>query len=50
MTTTETMHPSTSDTRAHQALALIAQHRMVTSTQLHQMLAPKPPRGRSTGS
>ncbi|UUU37546.1 replication-relaxation family protein [Streptomyces sp. NBC_00162] len=43
MTTTETMHPSTSDTRAHQALALIAQHRMVTSTQLHQMLAPEAP-------
>ncbi|MFD4924223.1 replication-relaxation family protein [Streptomyces goshikiensis] len=45
-TATDTVgHPPTGDTRAHQALALIAQHRLVTSTQLHQMLAPDiPPR------
>ncbi|MGG8406635.1 RNB domain-containing ribonuclease, partial [Streptomyces sp. 12297] len=34
--------PSTAETRAHQALALIAQHRLVTTLQLHQMLAPHP--------
>ncbi|MGW0751974.1 replication-relaxation family protein [Streptomyces sp. NPDC002587] len=43
MTTAATLQPTTSDTRAHQALALIAQHRLVTSTQLHQMLAPEAP-------
>ncbi|KPH98731.1 Plasmid replication-relaxation [Actinobacteria bacterium OV450] len=43
MNDTTMIHPSTSDTRAHQALALIAQHRMITTTQLHQMLAPQTP-------
>ncbi|MGW2993288.1 replication-relaxation family protein [Streptomyces sp. NPDC001193] len=43
MNRTTTIQPPTSDTRAHQALALIAQHRMVTTTQLHQMLAPETP-------
>ncbi|MFI8280742.1 replication-relaxation family protein [Streptomyces sp. NPDC085929] len=43
MTRATTIHPPTSDTRAHQALALIAQHRVITTTQLHQMLAPETP-------
>ncbi|MGW1768219.1 replication-relaxation family protein [Streptomyces sp. NPDC002073] len=43
MTTTTAFTPSTADTRAHQALALIAQHRLVTTLQLHQMLAPHLP-------
>ncbi|MGW1766497.1 replication-relaxation family protein [Streptomyces sp. NPDC002073] len=43
MTTTAAPHPSAEDTRTHQALALIAQHRLVTTHQLHQMLAPQMP-------
>ncbi len=43
MTTQATLHPPTTDTHAHQALALIAQHRMVTTTQLHQMVTPEIP-------
>ncbi|MGW5342914.1 replication-relaxation family protein [Streptomyces sp. NPDC004050] len=43
---TPAVHPPVADTRAHQALALIAQHRMVTTTQLNQMLTPnRPPKG-----
>lgn len=34
------VHPSSEETAAHRALALLAQHRLVTSTQMHQMLAP----------
>lgn len=41
--TTATLHPPTTDTHAHQALAVIAQHRLVTTTQLHQMLVPGTP-------
>ncbi|MEV6400908.1 replication-relaxation family protein [Streptomyces sp. NPDC051907] len=33
--------PSTEDTLAHQALALLAQHRLVTTPQMHQMLSPR---------
>jgi hypothetical protein len=32
--------PSTEDTAAHRALALIAQHRLVASPQMHHMLSP----------
>lgn len=32
--------PSAEDTAAHRALALLAQHRLVTTPQMHQMLAP----------
>ncbi|MFJ8165592.1 replication-relaxation family protein [Streptomyces sp. NPDC096136] len=41
--TTAVFQPATADTHAHQALALIAQHRLLTSTQLHQMLIPNTP-------
>lgn len=37
---TEEVQPSTEDTAPHRALALLAQHRLVTTPQLHQMLAP----------
>ncbi|WP_405803529.1 hypothetical protein OG729_00580 [Streptomyces sp. NBC_00210] len=32
--------PSTEDAAAHRALALLAQHRLVTTPQMHQMLSP----------
>ncbi|MEW2372577.1 replication-relaxation family protein [Streptomyces sp. NPDC006656] len=41
--TTAVFQPATADTYAHQVLALIAQHRLLTSTQLHQMLMPDTP-------
>ncbi|MER6521822.1 replication-relaxation family protein [Streptomyces sp. NPDC001553] len=42
--TTDTMpQPSTADSHAHRALALIAQHRLLTTTQIHQMLTPNTP-------
>ncbi|MCX4515934.1 replication-relaxation family protein [Streptomyces sp. NBC_01619] len=34
------LQPSTEDTAAHRAMALLAQHRLVTTPQMHQMLAP----------
>ncbi|MFE9933550.1 replication-relaxation family protein [Streptomyces sp. NPDC005533] len=43
MTVPASIQPHTTDTYAHQALALIAQHRLLTSTQLHQMLMPHTP-------
>lgn len=43
MTMTAVMQPDSSDTYAHQALALIAQHRLLATTQLHQMLMPHTP-------
>ncbi|WP_030775632.1 replication-relaxation family protein [Streptomyces sp. NRRL F-2664] len=43
MTRPAVIQPGTADTYAHQALALIAQHRLLTSTQLHQMLMPHTP-------
>ncbi|MFJ3176077.1 replication-relaxation family protein [Streptomyces roseus] len=37
--------PASGDSQAHQVLALIAQHRLLTTTQLHRMVAPHlPPR------
>ncbi|MDX2709208.1 replication-relaxation family protein [Streptomyces sp. PA03-6a] len=33
--------PSTDDTHAHKVLALIAQHRLATSPQLHQLISPQ---------
>ncbi|MFD7555217.1 replication-relaxation family protein [Streptomyces sp. NPDC059835] len=45
MTMATPLTPTTTDSRAHQALALIAQYRLLTTTQLHQLLAPHlPPR------
>lgn len=41
MTTATRIQPSTEDTHAHRALALLAQHRLLTTTQLHQMLTPR---------
>ncbi|MFD9725955.1 replication-relaxation family protein [Streptomyces sp. NPDC059072] len=46
MTTTAVIQPSSSDTYAHQALALIAQHRLLATTQLHRMLMPHTPPGK----
>ncbi|MFD8886725.1 replication-relaxation family protein [Streptomyces erythrochromogenes] len=43
MTSPVVIQPDTADTYAHRALALIAQHRLLTSTQLHQMLMPHTP-------
>ncbi|WP_405681228.1 replication-relaxation family protein [Streptomyces sp. NBC_00868] len=43
MTSPAIIQPATSDTYAHQALALIAQHRLLATTQLHQMLMPHTP-------
>lgn len=43
MTTATRLQPATEDTHAHRALALIAQHRLLTTTQLHQMLTPHTP-------
>ncbi|MFI5831980.1 replication-relaxation family protein [Streptomyces sp. NPDC051578] len=43
MTTASMLQPPTEDTHAHQALALIAQHRLLTTTQIHQMLTPDTP-------
>ncbi|MFE0916069.1 replication-relaxation family protein, partial [Streptomyces sp. NPDC058812] len=40
MTSLAMIQPDTADTYAHRALALIAQHRLLTTTQLHQMLMP----------
>lgn len=34
------VQPGTEDTAAHRAMALLAQHRLVTSPQMHQMLNP----------
>ncbi|SNT33137.1 replication-relaxation family protein [Actinacidiphila glaucinigra] len=33
--------PSTNDTYAHKVLALVAQHRLATSPQLHQLISPE---------
>lgn len=35
---------ATQDTTAHRTMALLAQHRVITTPQLHQMLAPSTPR------
>ncbi|MFF4371495.1 replication-relaxation family protein [Streptomyces sp. NPDC001594] len=43
MTTAIMFQPATADTHAHQALALIAQHRLLTSTQIHQLVTPNSP-------
>ncbi|MFF4647294.1 replication-relaxation family protein [Streptomyces sp. NPDC001389] len=43
MTTATVFQPATADTYAHQALALIAQHRLLTSIQIHQLLTPNSP-------
>ncbi|MBT2612732.1 replication-relaxation family protein [Streptomyces sp. ISL-87] len=43
MTTQTMLQPAAEDTHAHRALALIAQHRLLTTTQLHQMLTPHTP-------
>ncbi|MEU8501530.1 replication-relaxation family protein [Streptomyces lavendulae] len=43
MTTANRIQPSTEDTHAHRALALLAQHRLLTTTQIHQMLTPRSP-------
>ncbi|MFJ3840566.1 replication-relaxation family protein [Streptomyces sp. NPDC090054] len=44
MTMALTPAPSrTGDTHAHRALALIAQHRLLTTTQIHRMLTPHTP-------
>ncbi|MER5870504.1 replication-relaxation family protein [Streptomyces sp. NPDC002044] len=40
MTTATVAQPDTADTHAHRALALIAQHRLLTSPQLHQLVMP----------
>ncbi|MET7621947.1 replication-relaxation family protein [Streptomyces sp. NPDC005408] len=34
------LQPSTEDTAAHRAMALLAQHRLVTTPQMHQLLNP----------
>lgn len=34
------LQPTAGETISHRALALLAQHRLVTSPQMHQMLAP----------
>ncbi|MFD9411541.1 replication-relaxation family protein [Streptomyces sp. NPDC059989] len=46
MTTSAVIQPCSSDTYAHQALALIAQHRLLATTQLHQLLMPHTPPGK----
>ncbi|WP_240801953.1 replication-relaxation family protein [Streptomyces sp. A1136] len=43
MTTASMLQPPTEDTHAHQALALIAQHRLLTTNQIHHMLTPDTP-------
>lgn len=43
MTSPAVIQPDTNDTYAHQALALIAQHRLLATTQIHQMLMPHTP-------
>ncbi|MEU9304924.1 replication-relaxation family protein [Streptomyces sp. NPDC048269] len=43
MTSPAVIQPAAGDTYAHQALALIAQHRLLATTQLHQMLMPHTP-------
>ncbi|MEU9087491.1 replication-relaxation family protein [Streptomyces sp. NPDC048357] len=43
MTSATMPQPSTADTYAHRALTLIAQHRLLTTTQIHQMLMPHTP-------
>ncbi|WP_407842129.1 replication-relaxation family protein (plasmid) [Streptomyces sp. DSM 116496] len=43
MSPTPTLQPPTGDTHARRALALISQYRLLTSTQLHQMLTPHTP-------
>ncbi|MFF4429806.1 replication-relaxation family protein [Streptomyces sp. NPDC001513] len=43
MTIPTMIQPDTADTYAHRALALIAQHRLLTTTQLHRMLMPHAP-------
>ncbi|MEU9148084.1 replication-relaxation family protein [Streptomyces sp. NPDC048349] len=43
MTSTAVIQTDTNDTRAHQALALIAQHRLLATTQIHQMIMPHTP-------
>lgn len=40
MNTATAAHPDTADTHAHRTLALIAQHRLLTSPQLHQLVMP----------
>ncbi|MFF3214146.1 replication-relaxation family protein [Streptomyces sp. NPDC002886] len=43
MSPAPTLQPPTGDTHARRALALISQYRLLTSTQLHQMLTPHTP-------
>ncbi|MFB7176915.1 replication-relaxation family protein [Streptomyces sp. NPDC056257] len=43
MTIPTMIQPDTSDTYAHRTLALIAQHRLLTTTQIHRMLMPHTP-------
>ncbi|MFD9356439.1 replication-relaxation family protein [Streptomyces sp. NPDC060031] len=43
MTAAPLLQPATGDTHARRALALISQYRLLTTTQLHQMLTPHTP-------
>ncbi|MFD9338643.1 replication-relaxation family protein [Streptomyces sp. NPDC060028] len=43
MSLTPVLQPPTGDTHARRALALISQYRLLTTTQLHQMLTPHTP-------
>ncbi|MEU8672716.1 replication-relaxation family protein [Streptomyces anulatus] len=43
----EETQPNAGETTSHRALALLAQHRLVTSPQLHQMLSPGKARSRT---